>query len=114
MASSPSSPNIHAKTQQGHSQDQNENQTPNTDTDLDQLNVVLDAIRSNLSNVLRTWGRESVQYQSALAIMQSYWAENLDRLKGKAKAEVGAEVYDVKLKKMEMGIEELMRDLRLD
>lgn len=46
---------------------------------LEQINLVLDTIRLNLSNIARTWGRDSVQYASAREIMQSYLAENVER-----------------------------------
>lgn len=54
------------------------------DTELDQINAILDAIRLNLANVVRTWGRQSTQYRSAAAIMQSYLIENMERLRNVA------------------------------
>jgi len=41
---------------------------------------VLDYIRSNLSNIRRTWGSESPQYKSATTIMNKYLEENFKRL----------------------------------
>ncbi|RMZ77647.1 hypothetical protein DV738_g4252, partial [Chaetothyriales sp. CBS 135597] len=38
---------------------------------------VLDYIRSNLANIERVWGADSVQYKSASEIMNSYLDENL-------------------------------------
>ncbi|KAJ4542552.1 hypothetical protein HRR86_006152 [Exophiala dermatitidis] len=48
---------------------------------LDRIDAVLDYIRSNLANILRTWGRESPQYRDAKEMMQAYLVENMERLK---------------------------------
>ena len=98
------------------------------DPDIDQINLILDTIRLNLSNVLRTWGRESRQYQSAVEIMESYLTENVERLKGEGRGKdsgviargggvvgegrpQGSEV--IWQKRLQRGLEELMRDLNI-
>ncbi|KAL2426726.1 hypothetical protein ABEF95_001300 [Exophiala dermatitidis] len=48
---------------------------------LDRIDAVLDYIRSNLANILRTWGRESPQYRDAKEMMQAYLVENMERFK---------------------------------
>lgn len=52
-----------------------------TDEKLDQMNQILDHIRSNLRNVRNTWGGSSPQYRSAVAIMERALIENATRLK---------------------------------
>lgn len=49
---------------------------------LDLVNAVLDFIRANLQNIERTWGIDSPQYRSTREIMQQYWNENAEKLKG--------------------------------
>ncbi|EXJ94227.1 hypothetical protein A1O1_02620 [Capronia coronata CBS 617.96] len=51
------------------------------ETQLEQINAVLDAIRLNIANILRTWGRDSSQYRSAVGIMQGYLVQNMERLR---------------------------------
>ena len=41
---------------------------------------VLDYIRANLVNIRKTWGPDSVQYQSAAQIMDQYLDENMKKL----------------------------------
>lgn len=52
-----------------------------TDEKLDQMNHILDYIRSNLRNVRNTWGESSPQYRSAAEIMERALIENAARLK---------------------------------
>ncbi|RMZ85578.1 hypothetical protein DV737_g624, partial [Chaetothyriales sp. CBS 132003] len=49
---------------------------PSEDT-LKLIETVLDYIRSNLANIQKVWGVDSVQYKSASEIMNSYLDENL-------------------------------------
>ncbi|RMZ91894.1 hypothetical protein DV736_g880, partial [Chaetothyriales sp. CBS 134916] len=49
---------------------------PSEDT-LKLIEAVLDYIRSNLANIQKVWGVDSVQYKSASEIMNSYLDENL-------------------------------------
>ena len=51
------------------------------DKRLEQMNQVLDYIRSNLKNILCTWGERSPQYESAVEIMERALLENARRLK---------------------------------
>ncbi len=50
-------------------------------TRLEQMNQILDHIRTNLRNVRNTWGESSAQYQSAVEIMERALVENAARLK---------------------------------
>ncbi len=50
------------------------------DERLEQMNQVLDYIRSNLRNILSTWGERSPQYESAVEIMGRALIENARRL----------------------------------
>ncbi len=100
-----------------------------SETDLEEINLLLDMIRSNLSNIARTWGRESSQYRSAKEIMQAYLSENVERLRGRQAScptnDTGQElkttmpssndpVRRMQMEKVERGIEELMNELKLD
>ena len=49
---------------------------------LDLMSAVLDFIRANLQNIERTWGTDSPQYRSTREILQQYWNENAEKLKG--------------------------------
>jgi uncharacterized protein YukE len=51
-----------------------------TDTRLEQMNQILDHIRSNLRNIRNTWGESSAQYRSAVGIMERALMENAARL----------------------------------
>ncbi|ETI21223.1 hypothetical protein G647_07568 [Cladophialophora carrionii CBS 160.54] len=58
--------------------------TPNqTDVQpsLEQWNLVLDTIRSNLNLIVGTWGRRSRQYDEARGVMLAYLEDNLGRLR---------------------------------
>ncbi|EXJ84513.1 hypothetical protein A1O3_05182 [Capronia epimyces CBS 606.96] len=102
-------------------------------SELDQINALLDAIRLNIANILRTWGRDSPQYASAAGIMQSYLVENMKRLRLVAGSErsLNEDIHavdvsesrtrepleidmDERAKNVEEGIEQLMRELRLE
>lgn len=48
---------------------------------LEQMDRILDYIRTNLRNVRNTWGPSSPQYQSTVEIMQRALSENQMRLK---------------------------------
>ncbi|OCT44898.1 hypothetical protein CLCR_06342 [Cladophialophora carrionii] len=48
---------------------------------LEQWNLVLDTIRSNLNLIVGTWGRRSRQYHEARAVMLAYLEDNLGRLR---------------------------------
>ncbi len=50
------------------------------DERLEQMNQVLDHIRSNLKNILNTWGERSRQYEAAVGIMERALVENARRL----------------------------------
>lgn len=47
---------------------------------LEQMNQILDYIRTNLRNVRNTWGESSPQYQSAVEIMERALTDNAKRL----------------------------------
>lgn len=51
------------------------------DERLEQMNQVLNYIRSNLKNILSTWGERSRQYASAVEMMERALVENARRLK---------------------------------
>ncbi|KAI1611191.1 hypothetical protein EDD36DRAFT_421197 [Exophiala viscosa] len=85
------------------------------DEHVQRINVLLDTIRLNLSNIERTWGKDSVQYRSASEVMQECLVENVARLKKS----------DVRMKDVGVGgdgdgdgdveaaIEKLMGELRI-
>ena len=50
-------------------------------TGLEQMNQILDHIRTNLRNIRNTWGGSSAQYRSAVEIMERALVENAARLK---------------------------------
>ncbi|KAK5185934.1 hypothetical protein LTR44_001983 [Exophiala sp. CCFEE 6388] len=85
------------------------------DDHVHQINILLDTIRLNLSNIERTWGKDSRQYRSASEVMQSCLVENVTRLRGSAKPN------DVQIKDdagdgdgdIEVAIEKLMGELRI-
>jgi hypothetical protein len=60
-----------------HPNSQQQQQQPS----LEQWNLVLDTIRSNLNLIAGTWGRQSRQYDEARGVMLSYLEENLGRLR---------------------------------
>jgi flagellar basal body rod protein FlgC len=94
------------------------------ETNLKEINLMLDMIRSNLANIARTWGRDSPQYRSAKEIMQAYLAENVARLrerKGTRTTSIDDEMDTThppdsasKTRQIERSIEELMDGLELD
>jgi uncharacterized protein YukE len=47
---------------------------------LEQMNQILDYIRSNLRNIRNTWGASSQQYQSAVEIMERALKDSATRL----------------------------------
>jgi len=97
---------------------------PVAETNLKEINLMLDMIRSNLANIARTWGRDSPQYRSAKEIMQAYLAENVARLrerKGTRTTSIDDEMDTThppdsasKTRQIERSIEELMDGLELD
>ena len=45
------------------------------------MNQILDHIRTNLRNIRNTWGESSLQYRSAVEIMERALVENATRLR---------------------------------
>lgn len=45
-----------------------------------QIQTILTQIRTNLTNTIQTWGKESSQYSQATQIMNEYLEENMMRL----------------------------------
>ncbi len=99
---------------------------------LDHIDTLLTNIRTNLSNILNTWGAESQQYASAVGIMLAALTENMERLRSQVQCAtnedreedgsqvteteaVGESLQKQKERGLEIGrsIEELMRDLAL-
>lgn len=97
---------------------------------VDQINVLLDTIRVNLSNIERTWGKDSRQYRSAAEVMQVCLLENVERVRQtqRQKQSGRVSVGDVQMRedvgdegglgadvdvKVEAAIEALMAELRI-
>lgn len=97
---------------------------------VDQINVLLDTIRVNLSNIERTWGKDSRQYRSAADVMQVCLLENVERVRQTQRQSGSGRVGDVQMRedgavgddvdagadvdvKVEAAIEALMAELRI-
>ncbi|KIW64215.1 hypothetical protein, variant [Phialophora macrospora] len=119
-----------------NSQQQQRQQQQQQQPSLQQWNLVLDTIRSNLNLIAATWGRRSRQYDEARGVMLAYLEDNLGRLRlregggndgggggmapGLAGTEAGEAVghdgkgdADMDMATLEKGIEELMGELRI-
>ncbi len=53
---------------------------PGVDGSLEQMNQILDYIRTNLRNIRNTWGDSSPQHQSAVEVMERALVDNARRL----------------------------------
>ncbi|EXJ55665.1 hypothetical protein A1O7_08594 [Cladophialophora yegresii CBS 114405] len=62
-----------------HTPDAQQQQKPSLE--LEQWNLVLDTIRSNLNLIVGTWGRRSRQYDEARGVMLAYLEDNLGRMR---------------------------------